>query len=184
MHIEGILQVQLETILNEWFQSVIDTYPAETARLLKKEKNQFANPVGHTVYYALKGLVEEFFRDADAEDSKLASLLDNIIRIKAIQEFSASEAVNFVFALKPIVRKILDQPLDEGTVTYDDLLRFEDRIDSLGLMAFNIYMRCRENLYEVRITEYKNSTNRLLQRAERILSKSPKQESESEDETI
>lgn len=184
MNLERVLLEHMEAILNEWFQIIVDTYPPETGRLLKNEKNQFANPVGHTVYYALKGLIEEFLRGAEAEDEKLASLLDNIIRIRAIQDFSASNAVSFVFSLKQISRKFLDQSLNEGTITYDDLFQLESRIDSLGMMAFNVYMRCRENLYEVRMTEYKNSTNRLLQRAERILSKGRKQESGSEDETI
>ena len=41
----------------------------------------------------------------------------------------------------------------------------ESRIDDLALLAFDIYMKCREKLYDIRANEAKNQVSRLLQRA-------------------
>jgi len=37
----------------------------------------------------------------------------------------------------------------------EELLNFEQRIDKIALMAFDIYMECREKIYEIKIKEFK-----------------------------
>jgi hypothetical protein len=44
----------------------------------------------------------------------------------------------------------------------------EGKIDEMALISFNIYMECREKLYQLRVDEIKNRTARLLQRADFI----------------
>ena len=39
----------------------------------------------------------------------------------------------------------------------------------LVLLAFDVYVRCRENLFEIKIAEIKNNTRRLLERAQIII---------------
>jgi hypothetical protein len=53
----------------------------------------------------------------------------------------------------------------------DELILLEDRIDSLGLLAFDIFMRCREKLYDIKANEMRNMTFRLLQKANLICEK-------------
>jgi len=48
------------------------------------------------------------------------------------------------------------------------LLALESKIDSLALLSLDIYAKCREKLYEMRIKEVKNVQKRLLERAEMI----------------
>lgn len=140
------------------------TYPVETAGTLKKEKSQFANPVGHTFKVALAEILDEFLGENSAE--AMAPLLDKIIRIRAIQDFSPSSSVAFIFGLKTLAREVLEAESGSAKVRHEEMSDFDDRVDGLALFAFDVYMRCRENLFEVRITEVKNRTQRLLKLSE------------------
>ena len=60
MNLESFLLRQRNSILNKWVDCVVETYAPETARLLKKESNQFANPVGHTVLNGIQAVYDEF----------------------------------------------------------------------------------------------------------------------------
>lgn len=180
MRLEEYLLQQKSAILTKWFDAMLETYPPETARLLKREKNQFANPVGHTLQYGLKGLFEEFLQEFRPE--KISAFLDDIIRIRAVQEFSPSQAIAFVYLLKRIVREVVQGQIRENRISADDLMTFELKLDELTRMAFDIYTHCRENLYEVRIKEVKSRSHRLLQRAN-LIAEIPEQDKESEEPT-
>ena len=163
MELEQFLLSEKRALVSNWFDLVASTYPPETTRLLKKESNQFANPVGHTIFHGLKDLFERFLEGAPRDS--LTSSLDGIIRIRAIQDFSPSQALAFVFRLKNVVADRLEDETLKERFSAEDLSAFYGKVDELALLAFDIYMQCREKLYEVRVTEVKNRTFRLLQRA-------------------
>ena len=177
MSLEKFLTESRATVLKRWFDAVVDAYPPETTRLLKKEKNQFANPVGHSLSQGMEGIYDELARGLVPE--KVQPHLDKIIRIRAIQDFSPSQAVAFIFHLKKIFRDVLGDARPDEEISPQELLALETQIDSLALLAFNIYMECREKLCEVRIAEVKNRSFRLLQRAN-LLTEIPEHESESQ----
>ena len=52
------LAAKKQDILNSWFQATVDSYPAETARFIKSQKDPFANPVGQTTHQSLDTLVD------------------------------------------------------------------------------------------------------------------------------
>ena len=95
-------------------------------------------------------------------------LLDKVIRIRAIQDFSPSSSLAFIFGLKKIVRDVLEGEIASGEVSRQELSDLDECIDGMALFAFDVYMRCRENLFEVRMTEVKNRTSRLLKMAQII----------------
>ena len=166
MGIEQRLVQNKKRLLRQWFDMLAGTYPLETVRLLKKETNQFANPVGQTFLVAIGEIIDEFFAQNSAE--AMAPLLDKVIRIRAIQDFSPSSSISFIFGLKTIARVLLEEDLAAGVVSREELSDFDRKVDGLALCAFDVYMRCRENLFEVRMTEVKNRTHRLLRMAENI----------------
>ena len=47
----------------------------------------------------------------------------------------------------------------------DELRLFEERIDELALLSFDIYMKCRERIYEIKADEARRMVFRLLQKA-------------------
>ncbi len=144
-------------ITKRWFEMVVDTYPADTSRFLKSQKDPFANPVGGATIQGLDAMFDELFGNMDRET--ILTSLDPIIRIRAIQDFSPSDATGFIFFLKEILRDyIKDQPLSEW-------LSLESKIDEIALMAFDIYLKCRETLFRIKANEEKNRTFSAFERA-------------------
>lgn len=177
MSIESVLLHKKKLLLETWLELLLSSYPPETVRILKKETNQFANPVGYTFSTALGEVCTEFLQENSPQT--MAPLLDRILRIRAIQDFSPSQSLAFIFSLKRIAREMLQAELAQGQVSHDELSGFESKVDELALLAFDVYMRCRENLFEVRVNEIKNRTNRLLHRAQ-MIAELPAQKAEDE----
>jgi len=163
--LKNILSEKKPDILRQWIDHILDTYPAETAKFLREKKNKFTNPVAHSVSEGAEGIFESLLEGID--QNKISVFLDNIIRIRAIQEFTPSQAIAFVFALKKIIRDELAKEIRESGLS-DEMTQLDQDIDSLGLLAFDIFMRCREKLYDIKANEMRHMTFRLLQKANLI----------------
>jgi hypothetical protein len=165
MSLKHILSEKKDELIASWFDRILDTYPAETAKFLKNQKDRFANPVGQAILGGIEDIFQELLQGGEIE--KISGFLDNIIRVRAIQEFTASQAVAFIFFLKSVIRDgMKDTPLTPEL--YEELATLESQIDSLALIAFDIFMQCREKLYDIKANEIKNMTYRLLQRANMV----------------
>jgi len=171
-NLKNILSEKRAVILKKWIDHILDTYPAETAGFLREKKNRFSNPAGHSVSEGAVGIFENLLQGTDQE--KVSVFLDNIIRIRAIQEFTPSQAISFVFFLKKIIRDELAKEIRENGLS-DELTALENHIDSLGLLAFDIFMCCREKLYDIKANEMRHMTFRLLRKAN-LLSELPAEE--------
>jgi hypothetical protein len=162
MRLNNLLEQRKTTIIKDWFVLAIETYPPDTASFLKRQKDPFANPVGRTVSRGLEGLFNELLKEMDYET--ITSFLDPIIRIRAIQNFSPAQAISFIFLLKKTIRKnIKKETLEEQL--FDELLLFESKIDRLVMIAFNLYMQCREKICELKANEMRNTTYKAFKRA-------------------
>lgn len=162
MSLEDLLQKNKPVILEKWFHLILDSYPADTAKFLKSQKNRFANPVGHAISKGIEDLFEGLLKDEKTE--AMSAFLENVVRVRAVQNFSPAQALNFLFLLKNIVRDDLGKEIRQNDL-FTELLDFESRIDGLGLLSFDLFLKCREKIYEIRSVELKNRTYRLLKRA-------------------
>ncbi len=150
-------------ILETWFLRVIETYPEETAKFLKSQSNPFLNPVGGAIKEGLEGIINWVISNSPEAEKDVIPFLDKIIRIRAVQDFKPSDALSFISDFRNIVRECCKQ-LDKKP-SYDFLEEFDAIVDRLLMASFNVFVKCREDLYEVRVQEVKNRTFRLLQRA-------------------
>lgn len=98
----------------------------------------------------------------DAGRDEMAAALDPILRIRAVQSFTPSKATGFVFSLKQIIRQHLSANGLEAGAEIDQLDR---RIDEMALAAFDIYVACREKVYELKASESRNQFFGSLKRA-------------------
>lgn len=153
------LKQRRDAIIGRWFDLIVESYPADTSQYLKRQKDRFNNPVGHTFLDSMRGLYDEFL--SGAEDERISDYLDNIIRVRSIQDFSAREAVAFVFQLKRVIRDVLEKERAEGEYIRE-FQELERRIDEIGLLAFQIYVQCREDLFEIRIRELRRRSERFV----------------------
>jgi len=177
MKLKDLVEKKKSTILQRWFEAIMATYPADTSGFLKKQKDMFLNPVGHTFTQGIDNIIETLIAgEGFTED---LPLLDDIIRVRAIQDFTPGQALNFVFFLKRVVREELENEIKQNQL-YDELLKFESEIDELALYTFNIYVKCREQLYQLKTDELKRMTYSLLKNAN-LMSEIPGEEFERGD---
>jgi len=165
--LEELLVRKKRPIVEKWFQRVLDTYPSDTAHFLRREKDPFANPVGSAILEGVEGLYDRLIHGGgDPRDLNL--FLDRVIRIRAVQDFTPSGALRFVLSLKDVVREEVGREAFEKGLGHE-MEAFEGRIDELLLVAFDVYMKCREQIYELRVHEVKaekDAALRLLERAQ------------------
>ena len=178
MELSKVLAQHKETILNQWFDATIHSYPEETARILAKSSNRFDNPVGSATHQSLEDtlvLIQKFcfddhigqFKKSSGYSDRIngtplidceavESALDAVIRIRAVQSFAVPRALAFVFELKSIVKSLPEVSVDEI---------FDSIIDQVALAAFNRFMKCREDIFLLRSNEAKRRIHRAFERA-------------------
>jgi hypothetical protein len=181
MNFRDLLKNRKTAIVKKWFHATADSYPSEASSFIKGQADCFRNPVGHTLAEGVEGLFDGLLQD-DANSEKFFPYLDDIIKIKAVQDFSPSNAISFIFLLKPIIRKEISKEIN-GKNFSDDLSSFESQIDRLALLSFDIYMKCRERIFEIKTEEVKRFTSALLKRAN-LICDIRDQEPETASETV
>jgi len=162
MTLQEMLLEHRPTILERWLDSIIESYPAETAKFLKRESDRFLNPVAYEFREGIRDIYDALTRGAETE--KLFPLLDRVIRIRAVQDLSASHAVGFVFSLKRVLREDLAAACDRNGLA-KELEEFDSRIDGLALVCFDVYTKRREKLYELKVKEMRTRLSGLLRMA-------------------
>lgn len=172
MSLKQQLALNKAAICAAWFDALAATYPADTARFLKGNQDPFANPVGGNSRQSLEILLDLVLTDHDADKAKAA--LDVIVRIRAIQGFTPAQAVRFVFDLKTILRRHLAATAGDARVQRE-MADLDSRIDALALAAFDVYVGCREKIYEIKANEVRSKTFKAFARAGLI--KDPSDES-------
>ena len=146
MSIETLLAPKKKAIVEKWIDQVLDSYGAPD--FFKNQKDRFANPIGSTISKGLQDLYVILVENRDLGEA--AKPLEEIIKIRAVQEFSPSSAVFFVYLLKDIVREELSKEKNREEVL-KTLSALDSRIDKVSLMAFDFYMDCRERLHQIRV---------------------------------
>ncbi len=161
MALRDFLSRNRSAILESWFDKVLESYPFDSTGFLKQRKKQFANPVGHTMAKGLEGILDGLLNNKDL--AEITPFVDDIVRIRAVQDLTPSQALVFLFHLKSLIREELGA--EEQKTQIGDLREFDSRIDALALMSFDIYAKHREKIYELKADEVKRNTYRLLQMA-------------------
>jgi hypothetical protein len=130
----------IAAITEEWFRRVTEGYPEQMAQFLLAQPDPFRNPVGATFRRALPVLVRQAVGEETASQ-EVRVALDALLRIRAVQDLTAREAVGFIFLLREALGA-------RGAA--DGVQR---RIDELALAAFEIYAECREQIAQIRARE-------------------------------
>ncbi len=154
MDLKQIVKKNRGSFINKWFQATIDTYPPDAARVLGKDANRFDNPIGAITRETLEDVINHLLEDHSKES--LEKKLDPVIRIRAVQSFTPSEAVGFVFKLKTIGKELLDSTFH---------IEFNELVDTIALASFDRFMKCREEIFLLKATESKRRIHRAFERA-------------------
>lgn len=178
MGLKDLLTRNEATILRRWFDLIAETYPADAAALMRKDKDRFTNPVGATISREIEVLFKGLCGGSPEQASSAS--LDAILKIRSVQDLTPSKAVGFVFLLKRAIGETLGKDLREER-GLDEWLQLQSSIDALGLRAFDIYTECREKICEIRVSRARAEKEMAFKMMERMGSskdKHPKEENE------
>jgi hypothetical protein len=157
-------------IVAQWHERILAGYAPDTAKFLASRKDRFANPVGDTLARAVTALFDELVGEVERGVSD--GLLDELVHIRAVQDFSPSQALGFLPALKRVAREELGAFASDPAVA-SELAELDARVDELVLRAFDLYVRCREQVYEIRVKQFRNMTYNLVRRANLLVGEEP-----------
>jgi hypothetical protein len=173
MMMRDLIKKNKAAILERWFDLILKTYPANTAATMRKDKNQFTNPVASTLSREIEVLFKNLCEGTEKENCQ--SSLDSILKIRSVQDFSPSKAVEFIFLLKRAIGETLKNEICKESVM-DEWMKFQSQIDDLALQAFDIYMDCREKICEIRINQARTEKEMAFRMMERVTSSKEKRE--------
>jgi hypothetical protein len=161
MPLTAHLAEKKSAILGRWLNMIYESYPPETAIFLRKEKNRFDNPAGYRISEGLEGLYGALLQEMERD--QILTCLDEIIRIRALQNFTPSQALAFIFLLKIVIREELSGEIQKENLALE-LLDLESRIDGLALLGFDVYTKRREKIYEIKADEAKRRVSGLMRK--------------------
>jgi hypothetical protein len=162
MTLREILVERAEALCERWVAAILAEYGAGTAIRWGRERDPFANPVGHALRAAVPRLYQAA-TGAGAPGEGAASALEDILRIRSVQEMAPSSAVRFVYRLRDVIRAELAEELAAGD-HHQGLAELDARLEQLALLAFDVYVRQRETIFRLRQEELKRSVASLLRR--------------------
>jgi hypothetical protein len=172
MKLKDLLQKNKTAIAERWLDRTLETYASRTAVFFRQKKDPFANPVGQALRSGTKAIVDELLEaepPLEAESAhRLCAHLEDIIKIRSVQELNPSQALSFVLSLKQAIREVLGEELEDSRVVAE-WMTFETQVDQLVLFAFDIYVKSREQLYELRVNEIKRTGFRLLKKSDLVV---------------
>ena len=166
MTIDRLLAERKDEFVDKWCDAIFSTYPEETQKIWRVKRDPFSNPVGKAIRDGALAIFDQVLAWNDAE--AVADALVGLVKIRAVQDFSPSQALRFVYLFKKVLRDmLLDSQRKSGSL--EELMHFESRIDNLAMMAFDIYSKERELIFDLRCREIKNGQKMLLKRAKMIV---------------
>lgn len=158
MLLSELLSENKGEILDAWVDQVLATYPADGARVFRQGKDPFANPVGHAVKRSLWEVYELLFEKNEGE--KVLPAIKQLVMIRAVQDFTPSQAVAMAYLLKEVVK---DTCRKEKVSDFEGWLAFEEKADILAHTLFDLYMASREQLHRAKFEEYRRGNPLLNQ---------------------
>lgn len=143
-----------DKIVKRWVDYTLSTYKSST--FFTKEKDKFANPVGGNVREALDKLFTLVSYGKDPKE--FVPPLETLMSIRSVQEFTPSQAVAPLNAVKHITREVFGADKERAHLVAE-LYDFDFAVDLAVFAAFDIYMQYRERIYQIRINEIKSGSH-------------------------
>lgn len=153
MNLIEALKNKKEKILSIWIERTLDSYLS--SGFFKRSKDRFANPVGANIKEGLTQMYNLIVKGADQQE--YVEPLAQVIRIRAVQDFTPAQAVAPILELKWVVKQVFSSD-KECRGLLPELDSFDCDVDRAALAAFDLYMECRERLHRARIRELKNGS--------------------------
>ncbi len=155
MNLIEALQNKKDKVLSLWIERTLDSYIS--SGFFKQSKDKFANPVGANIKEGLTQIFDNLVTSADPQE--YVEPLDQVIRIRAVQDFSPAQAVAPILELKWVVKQVFSSDKEyRDLLASTELDSFDCDVDRAALAAFDLYVECRDRLHKARIRELKSGS--------------------------
>jgi len=164
MSLKEFFKKNQDYIMQKWFDKIVRTYDTDTSRFLTNVKDQFDNPVGAAIRQSLTDSLK-ILADGNTDENTMRAAVDPMIRIRAVQDHTASKAVSIIFFVKPVIRELISKNQKKPDLSPSEMESLENHLDMLCLAAFDVFMGCREQIYSFKASHVKDRTKKLLEKA-------------------
>lgn len=158
-------RTEREAVIKAWKDAVFATYPLDTSGFSRTQEDRFRNPAGHAAREALERVYDAVGGE-DVSEAQLRASLEIFIKLRAVQDFTAIQALGVLYLLKPLLRERI-LPACRAAGLFEEYLEAESRLDAAVLIACGIYAASREQVLEERIGEIKRQHSQLLRWAQK-----------------
>lgn len=164
MNALAIFREYRSAVTARWVEEVFATYPLDTTGFARTHSDQFANPVGEMTT-TLAGYLYDAATGEHVIADRLREALERFVKLRSVQDFTPSRGLGVIYVMKQLLR---EATLDEFVKAHalPDYLEAESRIDTLALMAFDMYISTRETLAEQRIKEIRDKHSQIVRWAQ------------------
>jgi hypothetical protein len=132
----------LDSIVDSWFLKAIEVYPEASRSGMMRTADRFRNPVAFSLREALTILASELA--GEMKDGPVATAMDAIVRVRAVQDCKPEEATAFAAQLREVISE------QQAEVLFPNL---EQHLDALVLAANRQYALCKSDIDRVRSNE-------------------------------
>ena len=166
MNLKQRLTEKKSIILRAWHDAILAMPAGKTSGLLEKQKALKTGAAGSNLAEGIEGLFDALLQGVMPDE--VSRFLDSMMGTMTADDFRASEAVAFILEVKKAVRKELGNEILNDPRLQEELAAWDSVVDDLALFAFDIYARSRESVLELKASEEKKETLRLLKKAKLI----------------
>ncbi len=155
-------------LLDKWTDMFYKAYPLGSTGFVRSSSDEFANPVGSITIASLDILFDAIIGKS-VDPQKVQDALIELIQLRAIQKMSPSQAVGPLVQLKKIIKsEVFDfcykenKDLKGYAKLFDEYFIMEARIDSLFLMALDLYAVQKEKVFNLRVEEIHRNQSQVV----------------------
>ncbi len=165
------LHARREAIAAAWQKRMMATLPHAGQGFLATSRDPLMNPMGATFRTGASRVTEALFSGASREE--LERRIDDLIHLRAVQGLPPSQALAFIPELKNVIREEVGELVSCG----NDQAELDRAIDELLYLSFDIYVRCREQIFALRVRSMRDRSYKLMERAGLLWEEGPERES-------
>lgn len=154
-----------QPLLSEWFEWLINTYPEASKKYFSNTNEQFANPIGYSLYHNLNSVFDCLINQ-DFNSNKLQNALEEILKIRFTQQPSNFKEINiFEFLWGKIISNLPQYSTKEEMVATLELFK------SINYTIFEIYSKIQVRIVEIQKNEIRNRYGKIIERLNERYSK-------------
>lgn len=161
-----ILRSRKKEAVEKWTEAVFATYPLETSGFLRTKNDPFTNPVAHMTRQAAAAIYDAVAGE-EVEPAATKAAIERFIRLRAVQKEGAGQNMAVFYLMKPVLRELLLPEMAQAG-ELEAYLEMESRLDTIALLAFDMYVSSRDTVYEARIREIRNQHSQLARWAQKL----------------